>query len=85
MSRSSRSAARLCWCTGAALLLTHAVIAAAEPLSFDAALALPLREAPVLVANAAQLDAARQGAIPAGELPDPKLALGIDNLPIEGA
>ncbi len=85
MSRSSRSAARLCWCTGAALLLTHAVIAAAEPLSFDAALALALREAPILVANAAQLDAARQGAIPAGELPDPKLALGIDNLPIEGA
>ncbi len=85
MSRSPRSAARLCWCTGAALLLTHAVIAAAEPLSFDAALALALREAPILAANAAQLDAARQGAIPAGELPDPKLALGIDNLPIEGA
>lgn len=84
MSRPSRSAARLCWCTGAALLLTHVVIAAAEPLSFDAALALALREAPILVANAAQLDAARQGAIPAGELPDPKLALGIENLPIEG-
>ncbi|WP_445366641.1 TolC family protein [Methylomonas sp. BW4-1] len=54
-------------------------------LSFDNALALALREAPVLTANEAQTDAARQAAIPAGELPDPQLALGIDNLPIQGA
>ncbi|MBN8760228.1 MAG: TolC family protein [Thiobacillus sp.] len=56
----------------------------AGPLSFDDALALAVRETPVLRAESAQIDAARQAAIPAGALPDPKLALGIDNLPIEG-
>ncbi|HAN55997.1 MAG TPA: hypothetical protein DCQ77_07335, partial [Betaproteobacteria bacterium] len=40
--------------------------------------------APSLSAEDAQLEAARQAAIPAGELPDPKLVLGIDNLPITG-
>lgn len=85
MSRSPRSAARLWWCAGMALLLAQSVDAAdAEPLTFNAALALALREAPILTANAAQLDAARQAVIPAGELPDPKLALGVENLPIEG-
>ena len=56
----------------------------AESLSFDDALALAVRETPALRAESVQIDAARQAAIPAGELPDPKLALGIDNLPIEG-
>lgn len=56
----------------------------AGALSFDAALALAVREAPSLRADAAMTEAARQAVIPAGELPDPRLALGIDNLPIEG-
>lgn len=56
----------------------------AESLSFDAALALAVNETPALRAEARQIDAARQAAIPAGELPDPKLALGIDNLPVTG-
>ena len=34
------------------------------------------------MANAAQVDVARAAAIPAGELPDPKLLLAVDNLPI---
>lgn len=58
--------------------------ASAASLEFDEALALAVLETPVLQAEAAQIDAARQAAIPAGELPDPKLTLGIDNLPIEG-
>ena len=57
----------------------------AEPLSFDAALAIAVRETPALRAEAIQVDAARQAAIPAGELPDPKLTLGLDNVPIEGS
>ncbi len=57
----------------------------ADGLSFADALTLALRDAPVLSANQAQIDAARQNAIPAGELPDPQLALGIDNLPIQGS
>lgn len=72
-----RTAVLLVWAS-----LTGSVCA--EPLSFDDALALAVRETPVLRAESAQIDAARQAAIPAGELPDPKLALGIDNLPIEG-
>lgn len=59
--------------------------AQAGALSFDAALALAVSETPALRAEALQIDAARQAAIPAGELPDPRLALGIDNLPVTGA
>lgn len=58
---------------------------AAASLSFDDALSLALRDTPVLRAESAQIAAARQAAIPAGELPDPKLALGIDNLPVTGS
>ncbi len=73
-------------CRTAALLVLAGLAgtACAESLSFADALALAVRETPVLRAESAQIDAARQAAIPAGELPDPKLALGIDNLPIEG-
>jgi cobalt-zinc-cadmium efflux system outer membrane protein len=60
---------------------THAV---AAPLSFETSLQLAEHTAPSLSAEDAQLEAARQAAIPAGELPDPKLVLGIDNLPISG-
>jgi len=72
-------------CTAAFVALTGlAGTAFAEALSFDAALALAVSETPALRAEAAQIDAARQAAIPAGELPNPRLALGIDNLPISG-
>jgi outer membrane protein, heavy metal efflux system len=53
-------------------------------LTLDEALRLAEREAPSLTAQAAQVEAARSLAIPAGELPDPKLLLGLQNLPIEG-
>ena len=53
-------------------------------LSFNQALSIALQTAPELQASAAQLDAAQQNAIPAGALPDPKLAVGINNMPIEG-
>lgn len=71
--------------TLAALLTPGAGAADLGSLSFNGALQMALRGAPALTANAARLDAARQAAIPAGELPDPKLALGIENLPIEGS
>ncbi len=53
-------------------------------LSFDDALNLALQETPQLSANQAQTEAARQLTTPAGELPDPQLAVGVDNLPIQG-
>jgi cobalt-zinc-cadmium efflux system outer membrane protein len=75
-------------CTRAMLalaLLNLGASACADPLSFDHALALAVRETPALRAEAAQVDAARQAAIPAGALPDPKMTLGLDNVPIEGS
>src|SRR3569623_1889097 len=74
----------LCCVTTLRGLASLVSTAFAEPLSFNAALALAVREAPMLRAESAQVDAARQAAIPAGELPDPKLTLGLDNVPVEG-
>lgn len=74
----------LCYTAALFVLAGLAGTACAAALSFDDALTLAVRETPVLRAESAQIDAARHTAIPAGELPDPKLVLGIDNLPIEG-
>jgi len=60
-----------------------ALPAAASALSFDEALALAQQQAPSLQAEAAKLQAARSDAVPAGELPDPKLLLGVQSVPIE--
>jgi outer membrane protein TolC len=73
----------------AGALLAGAVLAslASMPvtaLTLDQALALAEREAPGLAVRSAEVEAARQAAIPAGALPDPKLLLGLQNLPVEG-
>lgn len=65
-------------------LCTLSVPGLAAALTLDEALRLAEREAPSLAAQSASREAAVQAAIPAGELPDPKLALGIQNFPIEG-
>lgn len=56
----------------------------AAPLTLDEALRLAENNAPSLTAQAAKLQAASSAAIPAGELPDPKLKLGVQNYPIGG-
>lgn len=56
----------------------------AAALTLNEALRQAEREAPSLTAQTAQVEAARSSAIPAGELPDPKLLLGLQNVPIEG-
>ena len=56
----------------------------AAALTLDEALRQAEREAPSLAAQAAQVEASRSSAIPAGALPDPKLLLGLQNVPIEG-
>ncbi|MBS7660892.1 TolC family protein [Pseudomonas lalucatii] len=76
-TRSGRTGALL-----AACLLALPAWAAA--LTLDEALQLAERQAPSLAAQAAGVDAARNAAIPAGELPDPKLLLGLQNVPAEG-
>lgn len=58
--------------------------AQAASLSLDDALLLAERNAPSLLAQSEKASAARSAAIPAGELPDPKLNLGLQNIPIEG-
>ena len=86
ISQSADRLSRFSLCCVTTLLGLASLVstAFAEPLSFNAALALAVREAPMLRAESAQVDAARQAAIPAGELPDPKLTLGLDNVPVEG-
>lgn len=67
-----------------ALAITLAAPNVASALTLDETLRLAEQQAPALLAQAANTEAARQSAIPAGELPDPRLNLGISNLPIEG-
>ena len=53
-------------------------------LSFDRALTLAQERAASVVAREASLASARFEQIAAGQLPDPRLTLGIDNLPVSG-
>lgn len=64
--------------------LGSALLAPVHGLTLDQALDIAVREAPQLAAQAADLQAARSAVVPAGELPDPRLGLGLQNLPIEG-
>ena len=73
------------WPVVAALAATVlALPSLAAPLTLDEALRLAEDNAPSLTAQAAKLEAANSTAIPAGELPDPKLLLGVQNFPIGG-
>ncbi|MGU9816331.1 TolC family protein [Pseudomonas sp. LF135] len=58
--------------------------ALASALTLDDALRLAQNNAPSLSAESARLQAATQAAIPAGELPDPKLLVGLQNFPVGG-
>lgn len=76
------------WMACGWLMLFSAItggFAYADPLSFSAALDLAEQRSPDLVASSADIDAARSSAIAAGRWPDPKLIVGIDNLPANGA
>ncbi|MBI6939914.1 TolC family protein [Pseudomonas putida] len=69
----------------ALLTLLPLLPAQAASLSLDEALQLAERNAPSLQARQEQLSAARSAVVPAGELPDPRLNLGVQNLPVEGS
>ncbi len=68
----------------AALTVAASLAAANEPipLTLDEAVRLAEHEAPILDARRAALSAARNAVRPAGQLPDPVLIAGIDNLPV---
>ena len=58
--------------------------AADDPLSLHEALAIAVRDSSLLAAQRSAIAAAGEYTISARELPDPKLRLGIDNLPLDG-
>lgn len=53
-------------------------------LTLEQALQQAVQAYPALAAQQARVDAARLNQIPADQLPDPKLGVGIDNFPISG-
>ena len=67
------------------LALSAAESHAAPSLSLADAQRIASGDAPQIDAQAAVLRAAQQISLGAGELPDPKLIVGIDNVPIDGA
>jgi len=71
---------------GAALMVPLAgpLWAAPEPLSLQQAQLIAAKRSAQLVAQDAAARAARDMAVAAGQLPDPVLKLGIDNLPVTG-
>ena len=72
--------------TAVALLVPLAgpLWAAPEPLSLQQAQLIAAKRSTQLVAQDAAARAARDMAVAAGQLPDPVLKLGIDNLPVTG-
>jgi outer membrane protein TolC len=58
---------------------------AAEPLTLQEAVGLAVGRSQQLAANNASITASREMAAAAGELPDPVLKLGVENLPINGS
>lgn len=68
----------------ALLVVTVAASWAAEPLTLGEAQQIAVGRSQQLVAQAALTTAAREQAVAAGQLPDPVLKLGIDNMPANG-
>jgi len=72
--------------TAAALIIAAPIAHGQTPaLSLDAAVSAAERESPRLAARRYAITAAGDRAGRAGQLPDPKLRVGIDNLPVSGA
>jgi len=67
-----------------AFVLANGAAAAGPPLSLAEALRVAVEKSPVLASQRAMVEAAREMAGPAGELPDPKLKLGVENVPTNG-
>jgi outer membrane protein TolC len=75
-----------CFCVfGFAVATPFARAASTEPLPFAEALKTGEKTSPRLAAQGAALAAATELVPRAGELPDPKLRVGVDNLPVNGA
>jgi outer membrane protein TolC len=76
---------RLCGtCLAGALCAAAAVHAADPPLSLGEAQRLAVERSRQIDAQRLGVDAAREMAVAAGQLPDPVLSVGVENLPVEG-
>ena len=71
-------------CATAMFIGLAAVPGISAALTLEEAITLAEQGAPSLGARSANLQAAQNLVTPAGELPDPRLKLGVQNLPIEG-
>jgi cobalt-zinc-cadmium efflux system outer membrane protein len=71
-------------CVLSICFLGVAGLAAADPLTFDAALDLATRTSPDIAVETASVEAAQSTSVAAGRLPDPKLTVGVENLPVTG-
>ncbi|QTD93278.1 TolC family protein [Burkholderia anthina] len=69
---------------GAALLVAGAVHAQLAPVTLDAALQSATEHSASMQAAQASVRASSEAAVKAGQLPDPMLKAGIDNLPVNG-
>ena len=81
------SSARIVRASALGALLAAAPLAFAQtaPLTLDEAIRLAEARSAKVAAQTASVSAAGEMAARAGELPDPKLVLGIENLPVSGA
>ena len=72
--------------TGAGIYALFAVstLASAQGIAFNDAVDIALQRAPQLQARSASVQGAQALQISAAQLPDPKLTLGIDSLPVTG-
>src|SRR6267378_4138573 len=82
---SGRFARSLVCFIGLAVAAPLARAASTEPLPLAEALKIGETISPRLAAQGAALAAANELVPRAGELPDPKLRVGVDNLPVNGA
>lgn len=73
---------RVCWAPAAALFSAQA--AQAQPVDYQETLRRAALEQPALQAREAQVEARREAAQSADELPDPRLTAGLMNLPVTG-
>lgn len=80
ISMQRRAVRALAWL----ILATTGSPVAAGLLTFDAALEKAAADAPSITAKSLAASASRSSRTAAGQLPDPKLALGIDSFPISG-
>ncbi len=82
--RDRRRSAAMAGVAMMVLLMSAPASAGVGSLGFEEAVRLAVNRAPSLAASRSQTVAAREDASRAAALPDPKLTLGIENLPVTG-